>query len=331
MKDSSEPILVRTSERASFLKCRQSWYWGYVEQLRAPTTDNKLIFGDFVHQALAKYYKPGRKRGPQPAGTFEALCEERLDEFSQNIWADDEFVNLTQLGVTMLERYVEHWEEADKEYRILASEQTFQVPIGRYQGHKIFYVGTIDGVWEHIPSSKIRFAEHKTTTAISESALPMDEQVGAYWTFGPRWLRLQGILKSGAKIDGILYNWMRKAVPNPDKEYDELGRKLNKDGSISKQQAAPFFARVNTQRGEREAEVVKYRVKQQVAEMIAARNDPELWVYKSPGPQFFPNCKFCSFRDMCELHETGNDWEAYKRAVYHNWEPYSAHERVERR
>jgi PD-(D/E)XK nuclease superfamily len=288
------------------------------------------VFGDLVHQALAKYYKRGRKRGPHPTDTFEKLCEKLSDEQDTSIWTDDEILDMADLGVDMLNRYVEHWSEQDKEYEVISSEQTFQLPIGRMNGFKVYYVGTIDGVWRHLPSGKIRFAEHKTTTAISDSALPMDEQVGAYWTYGPRWLRLKGFLKSGERLDGIIYNWLRKAkAPDPD-ELDDMGRKLNKDGSVSKRQPPPYFARQLTFRGDIEAERVKQRVRQEISDMLEARGDP-LRVYKNPGPSFFPNCKFCSFRDMCELHETGNDWEAFKKAAFVNWDPYDAHERVERR
>ena len=323
-------ILVRTSERQAFLTCRQKWYWGYVERLRTPTTDTKLVFGDLVHQALAVYYKKGRKRGPHPRITFESLCEKLSDDQDTSIWEDDKLVDMRELGIDMLDRYVEHWSEADKEYRIISSEQTFQLPIGRINGLRVYYVGTIDGVWYHMPSSKFRFAEHKTTTAISGAALPMDEQVGAYWTYGPRWLRLKGFLKEGERLDGILYNWLRKTIRPQDGQWDEHGRRLNKDGSISKRQPPAYFDRQLTFRGDVEAERVKERVRQEIADMLEARGNP-LKVYKNPGPQFFPNCKFCGFRDMCELHETGNDWEAFKRAAYNTWDPYSAHERVERR
>ena len=205
-------ILVRTSERQAFLTCRQKWQWAYVECLKPPTTDTKLVFGDLVHQALAAYYKRGRKRGPHPRITFESLCEKLSDEQDTSIWEDDQVVDMRELGINMLDRYVEHWQEEDKEYEIISSEQTFQLPIGRIAGKKVYYVGTIDGVWKHRPTRKFRFAEHKTTTAISAAALPMDEQVGAYWTYGPRWLRLKGFLKEDERLDGIIYNWLRKAM-----------------------------------------------------------------------------------------------------------------------
>jgi len=322
--------MVRTSERQAFLTCRQKWAWGWIERLRSPTTDTKLLFGDLVHQALAAYYKKGRKRGPHPTITFEKLCEKLSEEQDMSIWEEEGLVDIRELGIDMLNRYVEHWREEDKEYKIISSEQTFKLPIGRVNGVRVYYVGTIDGVWKHLPSGKFRFAEHKTTTAISAAALPMDEQVGAYWTYGPRWLRLHGYLKEGERLDGIIYNWLRKTIRPDDGQWDEQGRRLNKNGSISKRQPPPYFDRQLTFRGDIEAERVKARVRQEVTDMLDCRSNPEK-IYKNPGPQFMPNCKFCSFRDMCELHETGNDWEAFKRAAFNTWEPYNAHERVERR
>lgn len=309
------------------------WYWSYVDHLRTPDPDVKLVFGDLVHQALAKYYKPGRKRGPHPAGTFEDLCIKLKDkdDITHYVWSDDVMMDMMDLGIEMLTRYVNHWIEQDKEYEVIASEQVFQVPIGRIDGKKIMYVGTVDGVWRHLPTRKIRFAEHKTAASIGKAALAMDEQIGAYWAFAPRWLKMKGILGPDEALDGILYNWLRKAVPNPENIFDDQGRKLNKDGSISKQQAPPYFERANTFRGATEGKRVKERVLLQVRDMLEAKAHPELHIYKNPGPQFMPNCQFCSFRDACELHETGNDYEAFIKAAYTTWDPYDAHERVERK
>jgi hypothetical protein len=153
----------------------------------------------------------------------------------------------------------------------------------------------------------------------------------ADWQDSVRWLRLKGFLKEDERLDGILYNWLRKSIRPQDGQWDEQGRRINKNGTISKRQPPQYFGRQLTFRGDVEAERVKARVRNEIRDMMEARAHPEQHVYKNPGPSFFPNCKFCSFRDMCELHETGNDWEAFKRAAYVVWQPYAAHERVERR
>jgi hypothetical protein len=252
---------------------------------------------------------------------------ERTEVFK--MWSNDEWMNAQELGMAMLEGYVEKWRNFDTEYEIIASEQTFELPIGSIEGYRIVCVGTMDGVWRHLPTGKIRFAEHKTGVSIVTDALPLNEQAGAYWTFGPRWLRLQKLIGANDEFDGILYNFLRKSMPDKSATYDEQGRKLNKDGSVSKRQPSALFHRELVFRGQHEAEMVKERIKLQVRDMILAREHPEAHIYKSPGPQFFPNCRLCPFKDMCEVHETGNNWQSML-TLYDKWEPYAAHEKIER-
>lgn len=331
-------LMLRNSERQSFLTCRQQWKWAWLDQYKPEETDVKLKFGDLIHQALEKYYKPGKKRGPKPAGTFEKLVEKQLDEWGMKIWSDGEYEDLADLGVGMLEAYVEfannHPKHPDVLYEVIQSEQTFQIPMGLVLGVQVIVVGTFDGVWRHIPTGKIRFAEHKTATAITKDALPMDDQIGTYWTWGPRYLRERGILGPDENLDGILYNWLRKAykkdADDPEK-WDAQGRKLNQDGSVSKRQPPPFFDRALTFRGPAEARAVRSRVRKEARDIILARRNPQKHIYKNPGMQFMPNCKFCPFKDPCELHETGNDYQSMFDAAYIQWDPYAAHELAERR
>jgi hypothetical protein len=327
--------MLRNSERQSFLTCRQQWKWGWVDRYKPDETDVKLKFGDLIHQSLAIYYKPGKKRGPHPAKTFVKLVEKELDEWGMKVWSEGEYEDLATLGEGMLTAYVEyannHPKHPDSEYEVIQSEKTFQIPMGIVLGHQVVVVGTFDGVWRHMRTKKIRFVEHKTAAAISKDALPMDDQIGTYWTYGPRYLRKLGILKENEQLDGILYNWLRKAIKKPEDNYDGAGRKLNQDGSVSKRQPPPFFDRELTFRGPAEARAVMVRVRKEARDMILARNKPQRHVYKNPGMQFMPNCKFCPFRDPCELHETGNDYQAMFDAAYKVWEPYADHELAERR
>lgn len=329
--------LLRTSERLSFKRCRQQWAWGYEEKLKPVEESAALRFGDLIHRALADYYIPGVKRGPKPAERFEqhyhADAQAKIDE-GFNVYSDEKWEDALDLGVRMLEAYVAEYEDRDKEWKVLSSEQTFQVPLKvEVPDHGLVrfkYVGTFDGVWQNRPNkSLIIFKEFKTATQIVLDALGMDEQAGGYWTYGPAWLRRKGILGPKANIDHILYTFLRKAARNPDHSYDAQGRKLNQDGSVSKSQPAPYFARQPAYRDTHDREEVHRRVLNEVKDMILCEDDPER-VYKNPGPMFMPNCRFCGFKDMCELHETGQDWKALREATMTTWEPYSAHELPER-
>lgn len=60
--------LLRTSERTTFMRCPQAWYWGHVEGL-TPIVEKKVAadFGTGIHLALAEWYKyPGDKPWTAP-------------------------------------------------------------------------------------------------------------------------------------------------------------------------------------------------------------------------------------------------------------------------
>ena len=332
-----EPVLMlRNSERQSFKRCRAQWHWNFNDKLKPIEEAPALKFGDLVHQALAAYYRPGIKRGPRPAVTFEKLINDKYDkEFAEGFKDEDgDWHNAGDLGVRMLERYYDLYHEADKQYKVLGSEAVFQVPIKvLIPGHgtkKFYIVGTVDGIIQDRSTKEIAWLEHKTTKAIALDALAMDEQAGTYWTYGPQWMRAHGILKKDQEPTHILYNFLRKWAPNPDDTYDAMGRKLNKDGSVSKQQPAPTFKRQPVYRDEADKRNMHQRVMDEFIDIFLVRAG-ERPAYKNPGPLFMPNCRGCPFRDMCELHETGNDWEAFRDASMTTWEPYAAHEIIERR
>lgn len=367
--------LLRTSERTSFTQCRQRWQWSWVDQLKPKEEVPALRFGDLVHRALAAYYIPGRKRGPAPAATFERLYHEQIEEHKRegfNVWSDDNWQNALHLGVGMLERYVVMYEERDKRYQVIQSEIQFRFPLRRAKGKApiAIQVGTIDGLWKDLePISAKRpyiFAEHKTTTSISLDGLPLDEQAGTYWTYGPAYMVRAGLFDRPDQINGIMYNYLRKALPSADKTQNASGHYLNKPtkevmvqfcvdknvngwaglkvdelvalidkakgagsaarlGEVSKVQPAPFWHREMVFRDLTSRQRVHERVLEQVDEILKARAG-KMAVYKIPGPLHNPNCRGCSFRDMCELHETGNDWTAMRDSEYTVWEPYSEHE-----
>lgn len=309
--------LVRTSERSQFKRCRQAWWWAYVDHLKPATAAPALRFGGLVHAALAERYPPGVKRGPHPARTFERLYQQELETATAFGFRDEDgtWQSAGELGVAMLEGFVDTYGK-DEQYRVVATEQTFQVG---YRG--FLYVGTFDGVWQDRSNKRILFKEWKTSADNRTRHLALDEQAGAYWTFGPPWLRRQGILEPGQELTGILYTFLRKAKPD-DRPRNAAGLYLNKDGSVSKVQPPPLFHREWVYRDAGDRRSVRERVLAEVTEMRMVRRG-RLAVYKNPN-QF--NCAGCGFRDICELHETGADWEAVAKATMVPWGPYDAHD-----
>lgn len=390
--------LLRNSERTTFKTCRFKWalnfgaplvdtdgsYLSAAAPLRSREPAKALWFGDLVHQALAAYYRPGTKRGRHPAKVFAELydADGRLAAVQRN--EEGEWESLRDLGVGMLTGYVERFADADEEWEVIASEQTFQLPLtvpamelsaeSRLSGQpgslylpafRIYVVGTFDGIWRHrLEPSRIAFKEFKTAASINTDGLAMDDQAGFYWTYGPRWAWKQGWLPRKTYPSEILYSFLRKAIPNDDKVKDAEGRVLNKPtkadlleafphaldegmslarmieevgeekaalaGQPSKNQPPPYFERLPIYRDEADRWSLHTRVLAEAREIRLARAGI-LAPIKNPGPLHMPNCRGCAFRDACELHESGNDWTSMLRATTEAWDPYEAHELIERR
>jgi hypothetical protein len=82
-------------------------------------------------------------------------------------------------------------------------------------------------------------------------------------------------------------------------------------GDISEKQPPPHFERFTSYRGAHERALTRERVAYELQEMgLVKRNVLNLG--KTPDKM---NCKFCEVRDICELHETGSDWEEMMRLM----------------
>jgi hypothetical protein len=324
---------LRTSERTTFERCRYLWYLNYVLKRRPIIDRPPLRFGTLIHGALAAYYKPGKKRGPHPAKTFEKLYAadaKAAGELGFRIYEDDVWANAAELGPAMLNNYVNHY-GADDEWEVLVTEHPFNIKVKHHD--PFVYTGVVDGVWRHLPTSKIWIPDHKTTTAIERnpSWLLLDEQAGAYWTFGLEALYRSKLLPRSTKLAGMLYNFLRKQFPD-ERPKNELGQSLNKDGSVSGTQPAPYFDRKPVFRDEHDRQSVYDRVQKQWAQVHAATEDA--WALEPHGETsalIYKNatkwtCQGCSMMSICEAHEIGTDWEDLMEATTQVWNPYAEHE-----
>lgn len=321
--------LLRTSERSAMKHCEWLWERTYVDLLKPQTDMPALRFGSLVHKALAAWYVPGVKRGTHPAETFRveyALEMERNEEIFGMRMEDEKWVNALDLGVAMLENYVEEYGK-DSDWEVIATEMPFQTLVCRDGQSWFYYVGIIDGVWRHRRDKNIWIPDHKTTAGIGDSKLKylqVDDQAGSYWSWGVDYLREVGILKPKQQLAGMLYNFLRKAMPDERASKIVNGKRLylNLNGSVSKKQPSPYFLRQPIWRDEFDRNEAKRRAMVDMRRLEMFRSG-ELEISKSPG---MFTCPGCAMRDACELHETGNDWEQFMKQTTKTWEPYAEHE-----
>lgn len=371
-------LIMRTSERRKLKRCEFAWEWGYHQRLKPHRDSNPLWFGQAVHLALADWYMPGKQRGPHPAVTFaQSLDDGRVDRVNPEFESEmEEFTEHYEMGVDILNRYVDTFGE-DPEWECIQPEMKIRIwiphPIDKDNKRWLLYVGTIDGVFRYIGESKgdlvegsIWLFEHKTAASIQVMHLPLDDQAGSYWAFAGVVLKKRGILKEGEEIDGIMYNFLRKAKDDP--------RQKNADGLYCNKPVKQDYLEQMTAVAAMYDDFKTISAKMKVEELaeIARKNDFEIFGEPSkvqPAPYFeripvfrsraerktmlnriqaeglrketfesdrpllpivknpTKDCSWdCEFYRMCQLHEAGGDWEEFRDAMFKEWNPYGEHE-----
>jgi PD-(D/E)XK nuclease superfamily len=328
--------IIRTSERRTKKRCEWRWRMAYREGLVPKGTPaTPLWFGTGIHECLAQWYRGGLERGIHPAdfwldwiGEEEKFIRTNRDGKPDD-YNNDEFINAKELGEAMLVGYVDKY-ESDESWDVIGTEEPFQIdiPDPRYHPQEdespellAIYAGTFDGVYRDLVDGSIWLMEHKTAKTISTRHLPLDDQAGSYWAIASKILQSRGILAKGDRIEGIMYNFLRKAMPD-DRPQNSEGKYLNKDGSVSKNQPSPLFVREPVYRDRRERATQLRRIQAEALEMDEARKQPDR-IIKNPTQ----DCSWdCAFYDMCLLHEKGGgDWEDYRDAMFERRDPYADH------
>lgn len=287
----------------------------YLRRLKPLTSAPALRFGSLVHTSLENWYCPGGERGPHPADTFEHAYAEQLKELNKIGFRDEDetWHEAGELGVKMLEHYVDTYGE-DDEYEVVASEQKFEMPVISSRGNRVgIYVGVLDLLMRHKPTGWLEIWDHKTAKTIKTGHLVLDSQKSGYWTFGVDWMKRRGTLKTTEKLRTIRFNFLRKAPPDdrPFEVEPTTGRKLflNQNGTVSKQQPSEYFVRYPVPMSEAERELERMMVVEELRDMALVRAG-KLGIYKNPSSF---HCPGCPVRDICELHQVGGDYEEMAR------------------
>lgn len=214
--------LIRTSERGDFQDCPFYWYWHWVRGFAAPRVPTWAWFGTAIHRALEARYPIGTKRGGI-ADVLDAF-EEAIGEETRRVYEagseldDQEVHDGRELGIAMLRGYVQHW-GLDKHWQVLHTEQPFQIDVRHPTTGRLIavYCGTWDlFVWDSV-DKVYRIVDHKTRASFKKdwSFYDLNNQGGSYLWVAPEVLVHLGLLKKTDTIDGIVFNMLRKAMPQP--------------------------------------------------------------------------------------------------------------------
>lgn len=320
--------MVRSHECIDYKRCMKKWFWRWRMGLFPKRRKyGALDLGTWVHEALALWYGPidgGTRHDVDLAGLFVNIAESSIAWAVADGAPEEQLEKaeeLMMLGKAMLAAYQKHYR--DDGFVPLQAEiplefvipDTDGVPIATYK-LKPDLVGRFnDGVW---------LVEHKTAASIRTEHLVIDDQARPYGAMAEVLLRKAGILKRGEVLKGIMYNFLRKGLPD-ERETNEQGQALNKNGTVSKRQSVPLFkrhpvllsskAKLHTLRRKRR-EVLEISI---MADAIReGRIDPAN-IQKTPH---WSCPKMCDYFEMCALEEEGADITDMRRQMFERRNPY---------
>lgn len=325
--------LLRSGERGAFKRCQMRWWWGYREGLKERKHKADFYwFGIGIHLALQERYKfKGLRRGRNVLGVWRdyvgnEIAYVRTLPNSYSVDEEPVWVEAGELGEAMLGAYLDEYGK-DERWYMLATEREFLVPIPHPNPQRrneilVKFMSRFDGVArdEAGQHHNLWLWENKTAKDLRTGHLTLDDQGGSYWAFAADALFEQGVIKKREPLTGILYNFLRKAKPD-DRPQDANGLALNQDGSVSKRQPTALFLREEVMRTRAERRMQVAHIQAEALQMKPLRTQPSL-LTKTPTK----DCSWdCPFYQMCELHESGEDWHELRDAMFRPIDPYSSY------
>lgn len=334
--------IIRTSERLSFKRCRRQWDWQSEDRQNwePKKLSTNLLFGTAVHAGLQTFYNPK---------TWNTLDWERLEihalrDFNLELRSlvdpqvYEEFYELKELGIGMIHGYVEFASKHDK-FTPAMTEIEFEVPVTDRFGKQLFchchnWPCYYQGRWDVLlrdEDGRYWIMDHKTCASFVDSSyLELDEQVKSYcWA---------GQIQLGIRIEGALFNELRKALPHEplilkkgdlsqnkaqNTTYDMYMEAIRKLGHHpSKYRDMLEYLRDNPKEYFRRTTCHYTRIElihqghQICDEVLDILGEPRIY----PNPNRM-TCSWCSFRNPCLQSNDGSDaqWvlrEAFQQRVH---------------
>lgn len=239
----------------------------------------------------------------------------------------DQAEEIAALGEEMTKAY-ERFYGKDKDVFVIAVEIPLEFTITDHTG-KVVAIHRLKPDMVYADRNKaVRLMENKTAAQIRTGHLVIDDQARPYGAMAERALKREGVIGPRDEFAGLMYNFLRKALPD-ERPTNAEGKSLNKNGTVSKKQPAPNFLRYPVPLSRQAKVITLQRIRDEAVEITyiserlrAKRIDPER-LTKTPHS----SCeKFCQFFDMCVAEEQGSDITEMRRLRYERQDPYDYEE-----
>lgn len=266
---------------------------------------------------------------------------------------EEEYAGYRELGIGMMTFYKEYAAKHD-EFEVIAAESTFSIPIldpttgevmraidirehspNYGKELEVHARGKRDCIVQSLRTEKYLIMDHKTAAKVDEDyflKLAKDEQVSNYHWASEAEARMYGL--PYLKIDGVIYNVLRKAFPRPPtittrglpslnrqeesttadmfldcvkelglQQWAELDAKAKSYYEwLLDQGEKNFIIREVIRRNQYEVQATERNIALVAKDMIS---DPAIY----PTPTGQTNCIKCAFRAPCIAIDDGSDWK----------------------
>lgn len=319
--------LIRSSERVDFKRCPKKWFWRWrMGLVPKAQTYGALELGTWMHGALAAWYSldarglPGSISLPE---LFTHVADTAIRDSEAPDYQIEQAQELRMLGLAMTEAYERRYGRDDGVHVIQAEvplEFEFSDEEGRPLAiHKLkpdlVYADDHDDVW---------LMETKTAKQIRLEHLVIDDQARPYVSMAELALRKLGLIRRNQKFRGVMYNFLRKALPDL-RPVNEKGQALNKNGSVSKQQPTPVFVRHPITLSRQGKQLALRRLQTEaimLTRMTSALREKQLRPEMLPKTPHSSCAKLCPYFAMCVVEEQGGNFQEMQRSMYVRRDPY---------
>lgn len=205
---------VRNSETSVWRECLLKWYFSYYLGFLTKSINPNFWLGTLVHEALSEWYL-GNVENPEHY--FWWLAEMSIEQergFSIEVDGKDfdmnqleELEKFQELGVVMIEGYVE-WAEENDDFDVIDTEVAYYIDLETHDGETFTFVGRFDLLAENSEGIWVRdFKTAKDFRAIA--TVSQDPQFRRYpWmvaTAHPEW---------AGDVRGSVWVGLRKIIPS---------------------------------------------------------------------------------------------------------------------
>lgn len=305
-------IKISYSRVQSYLRCPYQHYLRYYEHLRLNRPVKPLYFGSDFHKLL-------ELRGDKKA--LKQAKKDITDKYYEipAQWQGDLGEDYVENLFNIFSDYTKVYEGAPLPQK---TEEPFEIPIGKYKGEPVEFIGVIDELYLRKKNGKkyIKIGEHKTfsrkpnadtlimntqkclyakATQITRGILPQAviwDYISSKPASSPIWLEKSQRFSTSAKNSYITpYSWVRAC-----KERGILDEQILQEGEKFRGNIPNFYFR-------REMELIPAMVEQVWEDFIYTCKGIAKEGHKNTTKNFTKDCAFCNYRDICYTQCTGGD------------------------